>query len=100
RQGEGRLRVWPRVTPVDPTAHVVASRPAAGASLAVADSPDNTRVLSLAGHLDAYSIAHVWPAARNAVKAAGDRNVIVDASAVEYCDGAGIGMLVDLLRMP
>ena len=88
------------MTPVDPTAHVVASRPAAGASLAVADSPDNTRVLSLAGHLDAYSIAHVWPAARNAVKAAGDRNVIVDASAVEYCDGAGIGMLVDLLRMP
>jgi len=70
------------------------------AALAVVDGPDGTRVLSFSGHLDAYSIHDVWPAARAAVRQAAARKIVVDASAVEYCDGAGIGMFVDLMRMP
>ncbi len=70
------------------------------AALAIADPPDGSRVLSLAGRLDAYSIADVWTSARAGVRAARGRPVVVDAAAVDYCDGAGIGLLVDLLRMP
>jgi len=70
------------------------------AALAISDAPDGTRVLSLSGRLDAYSTANVWPAARTAVRAAQNRDVVVDASAVDYCDGAGVALLVDLLRMP
>ncbi|MDQ6618884.1 MAG: MlaE family lipid ABC transporter permease subunit [Pseudomonadota bacterium] len=68
--------------------------------MAVTDAPEGSRVLALAGPLNAYSIHGVWPAARSAVKSANGRSVIVDASAVEYCDGAGIALLVDLMRMP
>ena len=76
------------------------AEPDRNAALAVVDAPDGTRVLSLSGYLDAYSIHDVWPAARAAVRTAAQRQVIVDATAVEYCDGAGIALLVDLMRMP
>ena len=56
--------------------------------------------MRLAGRLDAYSIAQVWPDARTALDTAADRPVLIEASRVEYCDGAGIAMLVDLLRQP
>ena len=71
----------------------------AAATLAVVDA-DARRELRLAGRLDAYSIAGVWPDARAALAAAGDRGVVIDASRVDYCDGGGIAMLVDLLRQP
>jgi phospholipid/cholesterol/gamma-HCH transport system permease protein len=68
------------------------------ATLAVSDAADGSRVLQLAGRLDAYSIAGVWAQARSAVGATRDRRVIIDASRVDYCDGGGVAMLVDLLR--
>ncbi|MGH8799054.1 MAG: ABC transporter permease [Casimicrobiaceae bacterium] len=70
---------------------------AAAATLAVVDT-EAGRELSLAGRLDAYSIAGVWPDARAALAAAPARAVVIDASRVDYCDGGGIAMLVDLLR--
>jgi phospholipid/cholesterol/gamma-HCH transport system permease protein len=57
-------------------------------------------LIKLAGRLDAYSIAEVWPQARAALAAAAKRRVVIDAAAVDYCDGAGVAMLVDLLRQP
>ncbi len=74
---------------------LLASGPAA--TLAVHDAADG-RELRLSGRLDAYSIAGVWGQARAAVAQATDRKVVVDASRVDYCDGGGIAMLVDLLR--
>ena len=71
--------------------------PGPAATLAVSDSADG-RELRLSGRLDAYSIAGVWAQARNAVAQAPDRKVTIDASRVDYCDGGGIAMLVDLLR--
>jgi len=71
----------------------------APASLALADAAD-ARVLALSGRLDAYSIAGVWRQARAAVTAAPDRRIVIDAAAVDYCDGGGVAMLVDLLRQP
>jgi phospholipid/cholesterol/gamma-HCH transport system permease protein len=68
------------------------------ATLAVSDAADGSRVLRLAGRLDAYSIAGVWTQARAAVAQALDRRVVIDASGVDYCDGGGVAMLLDLLR--
>ena len=71
---------------------------ASAASLAVADGTDGALELRFAGRLDAYSIAAVWAQARNAVAQAPERRVVVDAAKVDYCDGGGVAMLVDLLR--
>jgi phospholipid/cholesterol/gamma-HCH transport system permease protein len=54
--------------------------------------------LQFAGRLDAYSIAAVWTQARSSVAAVRDRPIVIDASRVDYCDGGGVAMLVDLLR--
>jgi phospholipid/cholesterol/gamma-HCH transport system permease protein len=71
--------------------------PPPAASLAVSDV-DGKRELRFAGRLDAYSIAGVWPDARAALDAAPNVPVLIETSDVEYCDGGGIAMLVDLLR--
>jgi phospholipid/cholesterol/gamma-HCH transport system permease protein len=78
----------------------VAAASAPPATLSLGDTPDGSRELRLAGRLDAYSIAGVWSEARAALAAAPDRRVAVDATAVQYCDGGGVAMLVDLLRQP
>jgi phospholipid/cholesterol/gamma-HCH transport system permease protein len=75
-------------------------RAKAPASLDVAEATDGSRVLALSGRLDAYSIAGVWRDARAAVTAAPDRRIVIDAAAVDYCDGGGVAMLVDVLRQP
>jgi phospholipid/cholesterol/gamma-HCH transport system permease protein len=78
-----------------------ALRPAepAAATLAVVDAGDR-RELKFSGRLDAYSIAGIWHDALAALAAAPERAVVIDASGVDYCDGAGIAMLIDLLRQP
>jgi anti-anti-sigma factor len=78
-----------------------ASRPveAPAATLAVADAGDR-RERRFSGRLDAYSIAAVWHDALAALAAAPERAIVIDASGVDYCDGAGIAMLIDLLRQP
>lgn len=72
----------------------------AQASLAITDASDGGLILVFGGRLDAYSIAEVWAQARAALAAAPSRRIVVDASAVDYCDGGGTAMLVDLLRAP
>lgn len=61
---------------------------------------DGRVTLSLSGRLDAYSVADAWKGARLALERNPAMPVVVDASGVEYCDGAGIALLVDLLRQP
>lgn len=75
-------------------------RPVAAARLSITEVTDGGLILAFAGRLDAYSIAQVWARARAALDAAPSRRVNVDASAVDYCDGGGLAMLVDLLRQP
>jgi phospholipid/cholesterol/gamma-HCH transport system permease protein len=77
---------------------MTASAPAA--TLTVSDAAAGSRELRLTGRLDAYSIAGVWHDALAALAAAPERAIVIEASGVEYCDGAGIAMLIDLLRQP
>jgi len=65
-----------------------------------APSADAPARLALTGHLNAYTIAEVWAQARAALTRFALTPVVVDAAGVDYCDGAGIAMLVDLLRQP
>jgi phospholipid/cholesterol/gamma-HCH transport system permease protein len=67
------------------------------ATLTISDA-DGERILAVAGRLDVWTVREVWDRARRAVAEAGQRHVTVDAEAVDYCDGAGIAMLVDLMR--
>ncbi len=67
------------------------------AALAVRDT-DAARVLALSGRLDADTLPEIWPDARRALSDAAQKRVVVDAGEVDYCDGAGIALLVDLLR--
>jgi phospholipid/cholesterol/gamma-HCH transport system permease protein len=50
--------------------------------------------------LDAGTVGPLWKQIRGAIARHASMPVIVDALHVEYCDGAGIAMLVDLLRQP
>ncbi|BCL74454.1 glycoprotein endopeptidase metalloprotease [Jeongeupia sp. HS-3] len=54
----------------------------------------DTNGLALRGRLDADGAAMVWAQARSAVTT----RCVVDASAVEYCDGAGTALLFDLIQ--
>lgn len=67
------------------------------AALAISDT-DGQRVLALSGHLDASTIRDIWAQARRALADAAERRIVVDAANVDYCDGAGIALLVDILR--
>jgi phospholipid/cholesterol/gamma-HCH transport system permease protein len=68
------------------------------AAFAVSDTPEGARVVTLTGRLDAAALAALWTPVRAAVAAEPSRPVVVDASGVEYCDGAGAALLVELLR--
>lgn len=70
------------------------------AALQSADDPAGTRMLRLSGRLDAHTVHRVWRPARTLVDGWPDRPIVVDCAAVSYCDGTGIGLLVDLLRRP
>src|SRR4030095_8333348 len=70
------------------------------AVLAVSETSDGGRVLALSGRLDSASVTGLWESVRRAVADAPARGVVVDAGGVDYCDGAGIALFVDLLRHP
>ena len=67
-------------------------------ALAISETADGRRVLALSGHLDASTIRGVWAEGRRAIAGAGGRQVVVDAANVDYCDGAGVAMLVNLMQ--
>jgi len=68
------------------------------AALEVRDGPQGERVLALSGRLVAQTIPAVWRDALAAARSAQAQSVVIDASGVTYCDGAGIALIVDLLR--
>jgi len=70
------------------------------AALAITDTADGRRVLALSGRLDATTLPGLWGEARRAADGAAEKPLVVDAAGVEYCDGAGVALFVDLLRRP
>jgi phospholipid/cholesterol/gamma-HCH transport system permease protein len=66
-----------------------------GAVLAVTDPRGGGRILAFTGRLDAVGVSAVWKPA-HAAASAGTDPLVIDASAVTYCDGAGTALLVSL----
>jgi len=60
---------------------------------------DGTLKLIIAGRLDAETTGTIWRRAVSAVQGANVPNVAVQASGIEYCDGIGIALLVQLREL-
>lgn len=59
---------------------------------------EETLYLSLTGRLDASAAAQLWTPLLNLVENIAPQLLRVKADAVTYCDGAGIGLLMELAR--
>ena len=70
------------------------------ATLALQRDESGFATIALAGRLDAYSVGPLWTQAHDVLRANPRARIMVDCSRVDYCDGAGIALLVDLLRQP
>jgi len=68
------------------------------AALALQPGNGGPATILLSGRLDAYSVGPLWDQAHAALRSHPKAPVVVDCSAVEYCDGAGVALLLDLLR--
>ena len=69
------------------------------ASLALHEA-DGGATIALTGRLDAYSVGPLWSTARAALASHPRTRLTVDCRAVDYCDGAGVALLLDMLRQP
>lgn len=68
------------------------------AAFELREGPDDALTIALSGRLDAYTAGPIWRPVLAVVREAGRRRVIVDAGGVNYCDGAGVGLLYDVRR--
>jgi phospholipid/cholesterol/gamma-HCH transport system permease protein len=57
---------------------------------------DGVFTLAIEGRLDSGSTGKIWRAATEAVSRAKAASVVLDASGIDYCDGSGIALLVQL----
>lgn len=66
------------------------------ASLKYRKDKEGKLILEMSGRLDSSSIGEVWRKAENLVLREKPVHLLVDASGVEYADGSGMALLVDL----
>jgi phospholipid/cholesterol/gamma-HCH transport system permease protein len=71
--------------------------PSAGATLEIQPQGDALFFI-LKGRLDSESTGAVWRQAFQALERSKSRLRSIDAAGIDYCDGAGIGLLVELRR--
>ena len=69
--------------------------PATGARLEIQEE-SGALLLRLAGRLDSASTGSIWRRAFAALAKSQARRLTIDAADLDYCDGAGIGLLVEL----
>ncbi len=62
------------------------------------ESSGDALTFTVTGRLDASSTGGIWREAMGAIAAARPARLVVDATGVTYCDGAGIGFFVELQR--
>ena len=61
-------------------------------------SKDGVLTIVISGRLDSTSTSSIWQNAVGALDLASSKIVVVDASRIDYCDGAGMGLLMELHR--
>ncbi|MCL4245413.1 MAG: ABC transporter permease [Candidatus Dadabacteria bacterium] len=68
-------------------------------SLETAKDGKGTLTLKPGGRLDAYTTAGIWDRAEDALSREKPRNVVVDASGIDYMDASGMALLIELRLM-
>jgi phospholipid/cholesterol/gamma-HCH transport system permease protein len=66
------------------------------AVLRTSKSGDGRLVLHLSGRLDSTTAGKIWREAMAAVARAPSKHIVLDASALDYCDVSGIALMVQL----
>ena len=61
-------------------------------------SKDGVLTIIISGRLDSTSTGSIWQEAVKVLERASSKRAIVDASGIDYCDGSGIGLLMELQR--
>lgn len=59
-------------------------------------SREGVLTLTIGGRLDAHTTGSVWRKAAQIIGPGRPSRIVVDASRIEYCDGSGIGLFVEL----
>ncbi|HXF55516.1 MAG TPA: MlaE family lipid ABC transporter permease subunit [Hyphomicrobiaceae bacterium] len=67
--------------------------------MSASSGPGGLLTLTLSGRLDAAGTARLWGPAHDAVRAHGRAPIVLDATGVTYCDGAGVALLAGLARV-
>src|SRR6185295_220718 len=60
---------------------------------------DGSLMVSLSGRLDANTTGTIWREALQLIRDKKPQRLILDGHALEYCDGAGIALLLELRRV-
>jgi phospholipid/cholesterol/gamma-HCH transport system permease protein len=55
--------------------------------------------LVIAGRLDSYTTGDIWKKAVRILEQASPRQIVIDASGINYCDGSGIALFVKLREL-
>jgi phospholipid/cholesterol/gamma-HCH transport system permease protein len=55
--------------------------------------------LVIAGRLDSYTTGDIWKKAVRILEQASPRQIVIDASGINYCDGSGIALFVRLRQL-
>jgi len=74
------------------------SKHESGASISADLQEDDSLVITLAGRLDMSSTGSIWREAIRILEQHAVSRIIVDASGITYCDGAGISLLLEMRR--
>jgi phospholipid/cholesterol/gamma-HCH transport system permease protein len=61
-------------------------------------SKEGIVTLAISGRLDSMTTGKVWRETIEILKRSSARLIVVDASKIDYCDGSGIGLLLDVRR--
>ena len=77
----------------------MAARTSSSVDLRLDGPRDGLFKLIFAGRLDSATTGTVWRPASSALIQAKAKSAVVDASAIDYCDGAGIALLVHLRQV-
>jgi phospholipid/cholesterol/gamma-HCH transport system permease protein len=57
---------------------------------------DSVLEIIIEGRLDSFTTSTIWSRARDTVAAAKVRTVLLDASRIDYCDGSGVALFVQM----
>lgn len=66
------------------------------ASVELQNESDGKAILCMSGRLDSQGTSDIWRKTLRVLRASNCGHIIVDAEGVEYCDGCGLGLLLEV----